>query len=50
MEFEPGADLFNVVALEQRLGDLLGCRVDVVPRSSSGGAARHARRDAVPLP
>ncbi|AKU15060.1 helix-turn-helix domain-containing protein [Luteipulveratus mongoliensis] len=49
VEFESGADLFDVMALEVDLTELLGCPVDVVPASATGRVAAHAARDAVAL-
>ena len=50
VDFTEDADLFDVVALQRVLTELLGRPVDVVSSSSRGRAVRHAERDAVPLP
>ena len=34
VDFDAGANLFDMIGLEQFLEDKLGCKVDVVPRSS----------------
>ncbi len=45
-----GNDLLRIAGLSEKLGDLLGCRVDVVTASIlRDGVAEMALADAVPL-
>ena len=50
INLEPGRDLFDLIAIQQDLEDLLGKKVDVL---TEGGLSRYMRddilRDAVPL-
>ncbi|HMR50246.1 MAG TPA: nucleotidyltransferase domain-containing protein [Arachnia sp.] len=50
VEFLPGASLFDLVAVELELEELLGRSVDVMSVNSVGRAADHARAQAVSLP
>jgi len=47
--FEPGATLFDIGGLEADLEDLLGARVDVVPRSCVRESCRAMLDNAIPL-
>lgn len=49
VEFAEGASLFDQVALEDELADLLGTAVDVMSLGAQGRAADHARTHAVEL-
>lgn len=49
VEFEPGRSLFDLMALEQALGDLLGRPVDVVSLGGLKPRDEHIRRDMLPL-
>ena len=49
VDFEKGATLFDIGGLEADLEDLLGARVDVVPRSCLRESCRGMLEDAIPL-
>lgn len=47
VEFLPGASYFNLAALEIELSELLRNPVEIMPSSSQGYAADHARSQAI---
>lgn len=47
VEFLPGASYFNLAALEIELSNLLHNPVEIMPSSSQGYAADHARSQAI---
>ncbi len=49
VDFEDGVTLFDIGGLEADLEDLLGARVDVVPRSCVRESCRGMIDDAIPL-
>lgn len=49
VEFEPGASLFDLMHLEDDLGELLGVSVDVVSVGGLLPRDDHIRREAVPV-
>lgn len=49
VEFEPGSSLFDLMHLQDALGALLGCDVDVVSTGGLTDRDDHIRRDAVAL-
>ncbi len=49
VDFEQGVTLFDIGGLEADLEDLLGARVDVVPRSCVRESCRGMLADAIPL-
>ena len=49
VDFKKGVTLFDIGALEADLEDLLGVRVDVVPRSCLRESCRGMLDDAIPL-
>ena len=49
VDFDKGATLFDIGGLEADLEDLLGARVDVVPRSCVRESCRAIFEDAIPL-
>ena len=49
VDFEDGVTLFDLGGLEADLEDLLGTRVDVVPRSCVRESCRAMLDDAIPL-
>lgn len=49
VDFEKGVTLFDIGGLEADLEDLLGARVDVVPRSCLRESCRGMLDDAIPL-
>jgi hypothetical protein len=49
VEFEPGASLFDLMHLEDDLGELLGVPVDVVSVGGLRPRDDHIRREAVPV-
>lgn len=49
VEFTAGASLFDIVALEMDLAELLGMPVDVMSVKARGYASDHARAQAVTL-
>ncbi len=49
VDFKRGVTLFDIGGLEADLEDLLGARVDVVPRSCVRESCRGMLHDAIPL-
>ncbi|WP_341729232.1 helix-turn-helix domain-containing protein [Brooklawnia sp.] len=49
VEFPAGADIIDLLTLEERLSDLLTVPVDIVSTSSSGAVVESALTQAVPL-
>ncbi|NLT29404.1 MAG: hypothetical protein GXX86_02950 [Propionibacterium sp.] len=49
IEFEEDASLFDLVALQTALAELIGKPVDVLSAAAEGRAADHARTQSVPL-
>ena len=49
VEFEPGSSLFDLMDLQEALGQLLGVPVDVVSVGGLKDRDDHIRREAVPI-
>lgn len=49
VEFEPGASLTDLMAIQDELEVLLGCTVDVVSRGGLKDRDEHIRREAIPV-
>ena len=47
VEFEQGATLLDLMAIQDELGELLGCDVDVVSAGGLKERDEHIRREAV---
>lgn len=49
VEFEPGASLLDLMAIQDDLKNLLGCPVDIVSEGGLKDRDDHIRREAVPV-